>query len=196
MTGTKVAGYTYGTDQVARSPVTLADLDQIKTSAMFDSSDEAALRLAGEVLADQIEDILDVWYGFVSSQPHLASYFATPDGQPIEDYQQRVRGRFGQWILDTCNRPYDLAWLDYAEEIGLRHTPRRKNATDNAPSVPLINLRHIIAFIVPITTTIRPFLAKKGHSAEDVEAMHQAWLKSVVLQVALWSRPFTATGCW
>ncbi|WP_205800616.1 hypothetical protein [Micromonospora thermarum] len=45
---------------------------------------------------------------------------ATPGSQPIEDYQQRVRGRFGQWIMDTCNRPYDLAWLDYAEEIGLR----------------------------------------------------------------------------
>ncbi len=196
MTGTKVAGYTYGTDQVARSPVTLAEFDQIKASAMFDSSDEAALRSAGQVLADQIEDILDVWYGFVSAHPHLAAYFSTPGGQPIEDYQQRVRGRFGQWILDTCNRPYDQAWLDYAEEIGLRHTPRRKNVTDNAPSVPLINLRHIIAFIVPITTTIRPFLARKGHSADEVEAMYQAWLKAVTVQIALWSRPFTATGCW
>jgi Protoglobin len=196
MTETRVAGYTYGTDQVARSPVTLAELDQIKASAMFDPSDEAALRTAGEVLADQIDDILNVWYGFVLAHPHLVSYFATPDGQPIDDYQQRVRARFGQWILDTCNRPYDQAWLNYAEEIGLRHTPQRKNATDNAPSVPCVHLRHIIAFIVPITTTIRPFLAKKGHRAEEIDAMHQAWLKAVTLQVALWSRPFTAGGCW
>jgi hypothetical protein len=196
MTETRVAGYTYGTDQVARSPVTLAELDQIKASAMFDTTDEAALRTAGEVLADQIDDILNVWYGFVLANPHLVSYFATPDGQPIDDYQQRVRARFGQWILDTCNRPYDQAWLNYAEEIGLRHTPQRKNVTDNAPSVPCVHLRHIIAFIVPITTTVRPFLAKKGHRAEEIDAMHQAWLKAVTLQVALWSRPFTAGDCW
>ena len=60
----------------------------------------------------------------------------------------------------------------------------------------MINLRHIIAFIVPITTTIRPFLAAHGHSPEQVEAMYQAWFKSVTLQVALWSRPFVGDGCW
>jgi hypothetical protein len=48
----------------------------------------------------------------------------------------------------------------------------------------------MVAFIYPITATIKPFLAKKGHSAEEVEKMHQAWFKSVVLQVALWSAPY------
>jgi hypothetical protein len=37
---------------------------------------------------------------------------------------------------------------------------------------------------------VKTFLAKKGHSAEEVEKMHQAWFKAVVLQVALWSRPY------
>lgn len=45
----------------------------------------------------------------------------------------------------------------------------------------------MIGFIYPITATIKPFLAKKGHAAEEVEQMYQAWFKSVVLQVALWS---------
>ncbi|TMR23070.1 protogloblin ApPgb, partial [Actinomadura geliboluensis] len=30
-----------------------------------------------------------------------------------------------------------------------------------------------------------------GHSDEDVERMHQAWFKTVTLQVALWLRPYS-----
>lgn len=195
MTAT-VAGYTYGTEEAARSPVSLAELDQLKIDVMFGPEDEAALRMAGEVLSDQIEDVLNVWYGFMLAHPFLAAYFSTPDGQLIDSYAQRVRMRFGQWILDTCNRPFDQAWLNYAEEIGERHTPTKKNLTDDAPSTPLIHLRHIIAFIVPVTLTMRPFLARKGHSPDQVEAMHQAWLKAVTMQVALWSRPFTQPGYW
>ncbi|MGC8880538.1 MAG: protoglobin domain-containing protein, partial [Anaerolineae bacterium] len=56
--------------------------------------------------------------------------------------------------------------------------------------------RYMVAFIYPITATIKPFLARKGHSAEEVEKMHQAWFKSVVLQVALWSAPYAKEGDW
>jgi hypothetical protein len=52
----------------------------------------------------------------------------------------------------------------------------------------------MVAFIYPITATIKPFLAKKGHSAEEVDKMHQAWFKSVVLQVTLWSYPYVKNG--
>jgi hypothetical protein len=146
--------------------------------------------MAGDVLADQVEDVLDVWYGFVAAHPHLVHYFSDPDsGEPIGEYLERVRGRFGQWILDTCWRPYDRAWLDYQEEIALRHT-RKKNATDGVRSVDHIPLRYLMCFIYPITATLRDFLTRKGHSGEDVDAMHQAWFKSVTLQVALWSRAY------
>jgi len=30
----------------------------------------------------------------------------------------------------------------------------------------------MIAFIYPITATIKPFLASKGHNVEEVEKMH------------------------
>jgi hypothetical protein len=33
-------------------------------------------------------------------------------------------------------------------------------------------------------------LATGGHDEEQVEAMFQAWSKSVTLQVALWSQPY------
>ncbi len=191
-----IHGYTYGTEQVAKSPVSLGDLALLKAATMFTEEDERYLRMAGEVLADQIDEILDLWYGWVGSHPHLVYYFSGPDGQPDPRYLQAVRERFGQWILDTCNRPHDQAYLDYAHEIGLRHHRTKKNQTDGVQSVPHIPLRYLIAFIYPIGSTIKPFLARKGHSPEEVEKMHQAWFKAVVLQVALWSYPYAKEGDW
>jgi hypothetical protein len=185
-----IPGYTYGTSQVAPSPLTLEDLDNLKKAVLFTEEDERYLRMAGEVLADQVEDILDVWYGFVGSHPHLVYYFTDGKGNANAEYLAAVRKRYGQWILDTCNRPYDRNWLDYAHEIGLRHHRTKKDKTDGVNSVPVVSYRYMVAFIYPITATIKPFLAKKGHSAEEVEKMHQAWFKSVVLQVALWSAPY------
>lgn len=189
-----IKGYTYGSASVPRSPVSLEDLDLLKQSVLFTQEDERYLRMAGQVLADQLEQVLDVWYGFVAAHPHLVYYFAGRGGKPAAGYLASVRQRFGQWILDTCNRPSDQAWLDYQYEIGLRHHRTKKNQTDKVESVPHIPLRYIIAFIYPITATIKPFLAKKGNSAQEVEKMHQAWTKAVVLQVALWSYPYVKAG--
>ncbi len=189
-----IPGYTYGTADVTPSPLSEEDLEKLKKAVLFDEEDEKYLRMAGEVLADQIEDVLDVWYGFVASHPHLVYYFTDGKGNASNEYLGAVRKRFGQWILDTCNRPYDKAWLDYAHEIGLRHHRSKKNQTDRVDSVPNINYRYLVAFIYPITATIKPFLAKKGHSPEEVDKMHQAWFKSVVMQVALWSYPYVKEG--
>jgi hypothetical protein len=194
MAENKIAGYTYGKDSVPTSPLSLEDLENLKKSVLFTEEDEKYLRMAGEVLEDQVEDVLDLWYGFVASHPHLVYYFTGKDGKPNPDYLASVRHRFGQWILDTCNRPYDQDWLNYQYEIGLRHHRTKKNKTDGVQSVPNVSYRYLVAFIYPITATIRPFLAKKGHSSEEVEKMHQAWFKSVVLQVALWSYPYVKEG--
>jgi hypothetical protein len=193
---TTIAGYTYGTEQVAKSPITLEEFEKLKQAVLFGPEDEKYLRMAGEVLADQVEEILDVWYGFVGSHPHLLYYFTDGRDNPNSEYLAAVRKRFGQWILDTCKRPYDQAWLNYQQEIGLRHHRTKKNQTDNVASVPIVHHRYMVAFIYPITATIKPFLAKKGHSAEEVDKMHQAWFKSVVLQVALWSAPYVKDGDW
>lgn len=189
-----IPGYAYGQPTAAHSPLSAQEFDLLKQTVLWSEEDERYLRMAGDVLADQVEDVLDLWYGFVGSHPHLLHYFTGPDGKPIDIYLSRVRARFGQWILDTCRRPYDQAWLDYQEEIALRHHSTRKNQTDQVNAPPIVPLRYMIAFIYPITATIRGFLAKKGHSAEEVEKMHQAWFKSIVLQVALWSRPYAREG--
>lgn len=190
----QVAGYTFGTQEVSRSPVSLDDLERLKQTVMFTDEDSQALRMAGQVLSDQIEAVLDVWYRFMASQPHLARYFSGADGRPDPAYLTAVRRRFGQWILDTCNRPYDQAWLDYQQEIALRHIDK-KNETDHVKSAtPIVNFRYIVAAIYPFTVTIRPFLARKGHSPEQVEKMYNAWFKSIALQVALWGYPYIKDG--
>lgn len=104
---TTVAGYEYGSDQLARSPVGVEELDKLKASVLFTGDDEQALHLAGDVLEDQVADVVGAWYDFVASHPHLVAYFSTPRGEPIQEYLDRVRPRFEQWILDACRRPYD-----------------------------------------------------------------------------------------
>lgn len=184
-----IPGYTYGGAEVPPSPVGMDDLRLLQATVLWSEADDRYLRMAGEVLADQVDAVLDLWYGYVGSHPHLVHYFAGPDGQPDADYLARVRPRFGQWIRDLCERPRDATWLAYQEEIARRHTDA-KNRTDRVESVPLVPLRYMVAFVYPITATIRDFLAAGGHSPDDVEAMFQAWFKSVVLSVALWSRPY------
>lgn len=186
-----IPGYTYGTSAAARSPVTLADFALMKKSVLFGDEDVKYLRLSYDVLKDQIDAILDVWYGFVGSNPHLvASFSGKSDGQPLGDYLAAVRQRFGQWILDTARGEYDEAWLDYQHEIGLRHHRTKKNLTDGAAAVEHVPFRDLFLLIFPVTFTLKPFLAKHGHSAEEVEKMYAAWLKSCLLQVTLWSYPY------
>ena len=190
-----IPGYTAGADAVARSPLTLADFELMKASALFGDDDLKHLRLSHDVVKDQVEQILDVWYGFVGSQPHLlASFSGTGDGKPLGDYLGAVRRRFGQWILDTARAEYDQQWLDYQHEIALRHHRSKKNRTDGAASTDIVPFRNLFALIFPVTFTLKPFLANKGHAAEVVEKMHAAWVKSCLLQVTLWSYPYVKDG--
>jgi hypothetical protein len=190
-----IPGYTLGTPAVARSPLSLAELELIKKTVLFGDEDIHYLRMSREVLADQVEQILDVWYGFVGANPHLLASFSHRDsGEPLGPYLQAVRRRFGQWILDTASAEYDQAWLDYQHEIGLRHDRARKNRTDGAPSTDIVSFRYLLPLAFPVTFTLKPFLARKGHASEDVEKMHAAWVKSVLLQVTLWSHPYVKDG--
>jgi len=192
---TNIPGYTYGAQAVARSPLTLADFDLMKKSVLFGDEDVQSLRLSYEVLKDQVEAVLDVWYGFVGSNPHLlASFTGKSDGKPLGDYLGAVRKRFGRWILDTARAEYDQKWLDYQHEVGLRHHRTKKNRTDGVASTDIVSFRDLFLLVFPVTFTLKPFLAKKGRSAEEVEKMYAAWVKSCLLQVTLWSRPYVKDG--
>jgi hypothetical protein len=195
MTTSSIPGYRLADPMLPKSPLTSADLATLKTSLLFGDDDVAALRKAHDVVKDQVETILDVWYGFVGSTPHLLAYFSDPKtNQPIGSYLDAVRKRFGQWILDTCRADYDEAWLAWQDEIGRRHHRSGKNKTDGVTAAPHIPMRHVLALVTPISITMKPFLAKKGHAAAEVEAMHTAWTKAVLLQAILWCRPYAKDG--
>lgn len=192
---TSIPGYTYGTAAVSRSPVSPADFELMKQSVLFTDDDVKALRQSYDILKDHVEAILDVWYGFVGKNPHLlAAFTGKTDGKPINEYLAAVRKRFGQWILDTAQGTYDQKWLDYQHEIGLRHHRSKKNQTDRVKAADHVPFRYLVALVYPITFTLKPFLAKKGHAPEEVEKMYQAWLKSCLLQAILWSYPYVKAG--
>jgi len=186
-----IVGYTFGAKEVPASPVSLQELELLKLSVGFTQEDARYLALAGAVLADQTSAIVTHWRsGIIANIPHLARHSRDLDGNALPDYLARSNRRFEQWILDTCLRPYDQEWLNYQQEIALRHTSIKKNQTDDVKSSPYIPLRDIVAFVSVMNDTIKPYLAAKGHRVDDVERMHKAWRSSMQLQIALFAKPY------
>ena len=187
----QMPGYTYGTDAVAPSPITLQELEALKVTVGFTDEDHRYLLLAGEVLQSQTREIVQHWRsGIIVNIPNLARHSRSPEGEPLPDYLAKSNLRFQQWILDTCMRPYDRDWLNYQQEIALRHTSLKKNKTDGVESTSHVPLHDIIGFIAVINETIKPYLRANGHSEENVNRMHLAWCKSMQLQIALWAGPY------
>lgn len=186
----QISGYTYGAAGV--SPVSLQELEGLKASVGWTDEDERYRHMAGEVLADQTRPLVDYWRReIIGKIPNLMRHSRTPGGEPIPEYQAKSGLRFEQWVLDTCFRPYDQEWLNYQHEIALRHTSLKKNLTDGVDSTAWVPLRDIIAFVVVMNETIKPYLSAKGHAVEDVEKMHGAWTRSLQLQIALWTQPYS-----
>jgi len=190
-----IPGYSYGTDAVAKSPITLEEWESLKKSALFSEEDIVYLRLSYDVLVDQVDDLLKVWRGVIFDHPHLRAYDEDPKtGKVDADYAKAVAKRFGQWVLDTAKAQYDQHWLNYQHEIGLRHHRTKKNKTDNGHTLGHIRARDLIAFSAAIVVPMKTFLAKKGHTPEIVARMYDAWWKSMILQVTLWSQPYIREG--
>jgi Protoglobin len=190
----EIPGYSYGLAEVARSPVSVEQLAELKVSAGFTEEDERYLRLAGQVLGDQVEQVVHHWRNdIIASIPSLARHSRTPEGEAIPAYLERSNARFCQWILDTCLRPYDQDWINYQQEIGLRHTSLKKNEVDGVRSSPYVPMRDVIAFTAVMNKTIKPYLTSNGNSADEVEKMHTAWCKSIQIQMALWVGPYADT---
>jgi Protoglobin len=186
-------GYDYDI-HLAPSPVSLAELGLLKATLLWSDDDTSALHRAGLILGPRVEDILDVWYGFVASSPHLVVSFAGSDGEPDPAYLGAVRLRFAKWIVDVCERDYDQRWLDYQHEVAMRHHVAKKNVTDSVASTATeIPMRYLVAFIVPLTLTIRSFLAAGAANNDDLDSMYNAWFKAVSLTAILWTQPYSAS---
>ena len=124
-----IDGYTFGTPEVAPSAVSMQQLEDLKVSAGFTEEDRRYLQLAGTVLEDQTRQIVEHWRsGIIAGIPNLARHSRTPEGEPNPDYLAKSNLRFQQWILDTCLRPYDQAWLDLsARDCSPAHEPQEES---------------------------------------------------------------------
>ena len=190
-----IPGYNPGTPEVAASPITMDELKALKATCLFTDEDMIYLRLSHDVLKDQAEDLVAMWRGIIAQHTHLARYsWDRETGQPDEAYGAAVGKRFAQWVLDTARAEYDAAWLDYQYEIGRRHHRDGKNRTDRANTTPHIRGRDVIGFAAATVAPMRPYLERGGHSADVVLRMQEAWWKSMILQVTLWSQPYMNPG--
>jgi pimeloyl-ACP methyl ester carboxylesterase len=188
-------GYNPGSPEAAKSPITMEELKDLKATCLFTDEDMVYLRLSYDVLKDQAEDLVTMWRGIIAQHVHLASYGLDRDtGEPDKEYAAAVGKRYAQWVLDTARAEYNQVWLDYQYEIGLRHHRQKKNITDHANAATHIRGRDLIGFAAATVAPMRPYLEKGGHSPDVVQRMQEAWWKSMVLQVTLWSQPYMNPG--
>ncbi len=191
-----IPGYDYGQPGIARSPVSLEELREIEKTVGWSDDDARLLQRHGQIFRTYAEQMVDSWRAVIGTQPHLAKWFFGPDGKADVAYKASVKRRFVQWVMDACFRPHDRAWLDYQEEIGLRHTPDKKNQTDAAHTPPLVPLRYLLAFTPIVCMTTRKFFTDAGVQGEELQKLEDAWSKAVQSHVTLWARPYVNDGLW
>jgi hypothetical protein len=191
-----IPGYDYGRSTVAHSPLSLDDLRTIEQTIGWTDEDAELLRRHREIFIRHAEGMVNSWRAVIGAQSHLVKSFFGPHGEKDEEYAARVKPRFVQWVVDVCIRPHDQSWLDYQEEIGLRHTPQKKNQTDHRQTPPLVPLRYLLAFIPAVAFGARRFLIEAGLPSDEVETVERTWMKAVHLHVALWTRPYAREGLW
>ena len=190
----EIHGYDFGKQKVARSPVTLEELREIEATVGWSDGDAQVLAQHREIFETHAEEMVDTWRAVIGSQPHLAKWFFGPDGKPDEAYKAGVKKRFVQWVRDVVSRPHDQAWLDYQEEIGLRHTPAAKNNTEGAHTPNVVPLRYLLAFLPVVTMTTRKFFADVPEG--ERQRLQDAWTKAVQLHVTLWARAYAKEELW
>lgn len=189
MTQAGIPGYRMGDPSLPPSKLDDEAFARVCSALLFTDEDRAALQEAKEIVTPHLEELLDVWYGFVGSHDFLLAYFSTAEG-PHHEYLSRVRARFGQWVRDTLSADFGPAWRAYQAEVGRRHASG-KNQTDGVVGAPaVVHFRYMVALVYPIYATIRPFLARGARDNDHLERMHQAWLKAVLLNLVLWSEAY------
>ena len=191
----EIPGYSFGVAGTAQSPVSAEDLELLEQTMGWTTEDARLLERYAPLFQRHAEKMVDAWRAVIAGQPHLAQWFFAPDGNPDEEYKARVKRRFVQWVVDVATRPHDRAWLDYQEEIGLRHTPAKKNKADGRHTPPLVPLRYLLAFL-PVAIGIRSFLESEISDPGELRAVERAWMKALHLHIVLWVRPYVTDGLW
>jgi Protoglobin len=194
--GAGMPGYIYGTTDVSASPVSLEELRNLEAAVGWSEEDAMWLKEAAKTLVPHAEAMVDSWRAEIARQPYLIASFLDPQGKPDDAYKAAVKRRFVQWVSDVCLRPHDQEWLNYQEEIGLRHTPAKKNKTDGRHTPPVVPMRYLIGFSSVVILSVRGFLAKDDRPEAELIRMQEAWTRAVLLSITLWTRAYTVNGLW
>jgi Protoglobin len=191
----EIPGYDYGTPKSAMSPLSQGDLLHLEQAAGWTTADAGVLGRHADLLRARAESMIDSWRAVIASHAHLLRSFTEPDGKVDDDYKASVKRRFMQWVIDVAVRPHDRDWLNYQHEIGLRHTPAKKNLTDGAHSPPVVPFRYLLGFL-PAVLAIRPFVEDSFQDEAELKRLEGAWTKAVLLHVTLWSHAYVNTDLW
>jgi hypothetical protein len=192
----EIPGYEYGSPASAKSPISLEESREIEQTIGWTDEDAEILRRHEDFFVQNAERMVDAWRSVIGSQPHLAKWFFGPNGKRDDEYAAKVKPRFVEWVVDVCRRPHDQAWLDYQEEIGLRHTPAKKNLIDHRQTPPLVPLRFLLAFVPVVIFGARKFFVAAGLRDIELSRVEDAWAKAVQLHVTLWTRSYTKENLW
>jgi hypothetical protein len=190
-----IPGYDYGTSSAAISSVSESELLELEQAAGWTPDDAAVLARHADLFRVKAESMVDSWRAVIGAQPHLAHSFVKSDGTSDDAYKASVKRRFVQWVVDVAQRPHDRDWLNYQQEIGLRHVPAKKNKTDGAHTPPVVPFRYLLGFI-PVVLPIRKFFAEAIEDEAELKRIEDAWTRAVLVHVTLWSRPYVKEDLW
>ena len=190
-----IPGYDYGTARSATSPLSQDDLLHLEQTAGWTTADAEVLIRHADLLRARAEPMVDSWRAVIASHAHLLRSFTGPDGKVDDEYKASVKRRFVQWVVDVAVRPHDRDWLNYQHEIGLRHTPAKKNVTDGARGPAAVPFRYLLGFL-PTVLSIRPLVEDSIRDEDELKRFVGAWTKAVLLHVTLWSRAYVNMDLW
>jgi hypothetical protein len=126
----------------------------------------------------------------------------TPTSEAVIEHPEHIPG-YTYGTDEAATSPLSLQDLERLKEA-VWLTPEDKQAlreaaeilADQADSLNHIPLRYLLAFTAVVIATSRDYLAAKGASPEQVDRMHAAFTKSVMLHVTVWTRPYVGAADW
>ncbi len=171
------------------------EMELLLRVGLFSPDDAIALRKLWRILRGQADDYLDMVLGMVAAHPELvAALAALREEEPALgslDDAETTHARFRRWLYETCFFPQEPPWL---KELYLEKSPQNSLAQPS-PTLPP-GFRHAVALAYPLVATVRPFLVASGRDQPEIERMQSAFLKAILLQVALLSKLYVKEGLW
>ncbi len=193
----QIKGYVYGKAEVPKAPISKEELKLLLDSALWTQEDEENRKIIGEVIKENMSDMLNQIVSYFGSRDYLIYYFKDERGETTEtEYVNNTVDRLAQWLLDICFRPIDENFVNYQYLIGIRHTFDGKGKADNVKTIPHIPMRYMITCIFPVTAVIRSFLERKFDDPKIVEKLYDTWFKLQVITTAFFCAHYTKEGWW